>query len=211
MANEKLSRQNTESTLRNEKKSVEEKLENFKTEKVGFLKQIEDGKKELSLIRVEKDNQLALIENKLTQKDDKLKVLEKAIEALRVGSEKAISQKENSLQEKSGELRRKEQEIKVLQSERFRTQEELLIEKLNLEKSNLEVVASELEINLEAVHNLIKHYQRLLFARKERNRAVIEDSEGKIAKTKQTLLVSKISIENVRKISRECEKLAGLS
>ncbi|CAI2194963.1 3106_t:CDS:2, partial [Funneliformis geosporum] len=78
-------------------------------------------------------------------------------------------------------------------------------------KSNLEVFASELKINLEAVYSLNKHYQRLLFARKERNRTVVEDSEEKIAKTKQDLLTSKISIENVRKISRECEKLAGLS
>lgn len=211
MANEKLSRQNTESTLRNEKKLVEEKLENFKTEKVGFLKQIEDGKQELGLIRVEKDKQLELIENKLTQKDDKLKELEKEMEALRVDKEKVISQKENSLKETGGELKRREQEIKVLQNERFRTQEELLIEKLNSEKSNLEVVASELGINLEAVHSLVKHYQRLLFARKERNRVVVEKSEEEIAKTKQTLLVSEISIENVRKISRECEKLAVLS
>lgn len=211
MANEKLSRQNTESTLRNEKKLVEEKLENFKTEKVDFLKQIEDGKQELSLIRVEKDKQLASIEEKLVQKDDKLKELEKAMEALRVDKEKVISQKENSLQEASGELKRKEHKIKVLQNERFKTQEQLLIEKLNSEKSNLEVIASELEISLEALHDLIKNYQRLLFARKERDRTVIEDSEGKIAKTKQNLLNSKVSIENVRKISRECDKLALLS
>jgi len=211
MANEKLSRQNTESTLRNEKKLVEEKLENFKSEKVGFLKQIEDGKQELSVIRVEKDKQLKLIENKLTEKDDKLKELEKAMEALRVDKEKVISQKENSLQEASGELKRKEQEIKVLQSKTFRTQEGLLIEKLNSEKSNLEVTASELKINLKALHDLIRSYQRLLFARKERDRTVIEDSEEKIAETKQVLLDSETSIENVRKISRECEKLAMLS
>ncbi|CAG8499557.1 2684_t:CDS:10, partial [Racocetra persica] len=210
MASEKLSRQSTESTLRNEKKLVEEKLETFKTEKVGLLKQIEDGKQELGLVRVEKDKQLALIENKLTQKDDKLKELEKAMDALRVGSEKVISQKENSLKETSGELKRKEQKIKELQNERFRTQEELLIEKLNSEKSDLEVVASELGINLEDVHNLIMNYKRLLFARKERKRDIVEDSEGKIAKTKQTLLGSEVSIENIRKISRECERLANL-
>ena len=51
------------------------------------------------------------------------------METLKVGSEKAIGQKDNSLQEASGELKRKEQEIKVLQDERFRTKEELLIEK----------------------------------------------------------------------------------
>ncbi|CAG8641419.1 38762_t:CDS:10, partial [Gigaspora margarita] len=210
MANEKLSRQNTESTLRNEKKSVEEKLENFKTEKVGFLKQIEDGKQELSLIRVEKDNQLALIENKLTQKDDKLKELEKAMEALRVDKEKVIIRKDNSLQEASGELKRKEREIKELQKEGFQTREALLIGKLNSEKDNLEVFASELRINLAEVHNLTKNYQRLLFARKERNRKVVEESEEKIAQTKQTLLNSEVSVENIRKISRECENLATL-
>jgi len=211
IANEKLSRQNTESTLRNEKKSVEDKLENFKTEKVDFLKQIEDGKKELSLVRVEKDNKLALVEEKLTQKDDKLKEMEKAMEVLRADNEKLVNKKENSLREASGELKRKDQEIKDLQSERFQTQEELLIERLNSEKDNLEVFASELKIDLEEVHGLTKYYQRLLFARKERNRTIIEDSEGKIAKTKQVLLDSEISIENVRKISRECERLAKLS
>ncbi|CAG8660371.1 13911_t:CDS:2 [Ambispora leptoticha] len=210
MANEKLSRQNTESTLRNEKKLVEEKLENFKTEKVGLLKQIEDGKQELSLVRVKKDEQLKLIEDKLIKKDDRLKELEKEMEALRVDKEKVISQKENSLQEASGELERKEHEIKILQSEKFETEEKLLIEKLNSEKSDLEVVASELGINLEALHDLIKNYQRLLFAHKEHDRVVVEDSEGKIAKTKQTLLNSKVSIENVRKVSRECERLAAL-
>ena len=211
LANEKLSRQATELTLGNEKKMVEEKLENFKIEKTGFLKQIEDGKKELSLVRVEKDNQLALVEGKLTQKADKLKELEKSMAELRVDNEKLISEKENSLREASGELKRKEREIKDLQSERFKTQEELLIEKLNSEKDNLEVFASELKMNLEEVHNLTKHYQRLSFARRERNRTVIEDSEGKIAKTKQLLLDSRVSIENVRKVSRECEKLATLS
>ncbi|CAI2173155.1 11937_t:CDS:2, partial [Funneliformis geosporum] len=210
LANEKLNRQSTESTLRNEKRLAEEKLENFKTEKVGFLKQIEDGKKELGLIRVEKDKKIVSIEEKLTQKDDELRKLEKKMEVLRVDKEKAIRQKENSLKETSGELKRKEQEIKVLQSQRFRTQEELLIERLNSEKSNLEVFASELKIDLEAIHSLTKNYQRLLFSRKERNRSVVEDSEGKIAKTKQSLLSSNISIENVRKISQECEKLAGL-
>ncbi|CAG8679378.1 4051_t:CDS:10, partial [Cetraspora pellucida] len=193
--------------LKNANEMASEKIKSTK-HRVNIKKR---KKQELGLVRVEKDKQLALIENKLTQKDDKLKELEKAMDALRVGSEKVISQKENSLKETSGELKRKEQEIKELKNERFRTQEELLIEKLNSEKSDLEVVASELGINLEEVHNLIMNYKRLLFARKERKRDIVEDSEGKIAKTKQTLLGSEVSIENIRKISRECERLANLS
>lgn len=211
LANERLNRQSTESTLRSEKKLVEEKLENLKVEKVGFLKQIEEGKKELSLVRTEKDNQLKLKENELTQKDNKLKELEKAMEVLRVKDEKVISQRDNSLKETSGELRRKEREIEFLQNERFKTQEDLLIWRLNSEKDNLEVLASDLGIDLEKVHDLTKEYRKLLFARKEGKRNVVEESEGKIAKTKQTLLNSEINMENIRKIGRECERLAGLS
>lgn len=108
-------------------------------------------------------------------------------------------------------MKRKEQEIKCLQSKRFEKREELLIERLSSEKDNLEVLASGLTIDLKEIHILTKHYQRLLFARKECNRTAVEDSEEKIAETKQALLNSQISIENIRKISRECEKLAMLS
>jgi chromosome segregation ATPase len=204
LVNERLSRQNTESTSENERKLFKEREQNFK-------KQIEDGKKELSLARVEKDKKIASVEGKLTQKDDEIKELEKKMEALRVDNKKLIVQRDNSLKETSGELERREQRIRVLQSETFKTKEELLIERLNLEKDNLEVFASELGINLEEVRNLTKSYRRLLFALKERNRDVIEDSEGKIAKTKQSLLASKISMENIRRISQECEKIARSS
>ncbi|WNE40344.1 MAG: Chromosome partition protein Smc [Mycoplasmataceae bacterium] len=211
LSNEKLGRQISESTLRTEKRVMEEKIENFGAEKASFLKKIEDGEKEFGLIRVEKDNQLKSVENKLIQKEDKLKELERIIETLRINSEKIISQKDNSLQELNNKLKRRYQEVKNLQDERFKTQEELLIEKLNMEKSNLEVFASELGINLEEINSLTKHYKRLLFARKERDRTIVEDSEGKIAENKQILLISKISIEDVRKITLECEKLAMLN
>jgi hypothetical protein len=64
---------------------------------------------------------------------------------------------------------------------------------------------------LEKVHDLTKEYRKLLFARKECKRSIVEESEGKIAKTKQNLLNSEINMEDIRKIGRECERLAGLS
>ncbi|CAG8566142.1 11885_t:CDS:1, partial [Ambispora leptoticha] len=44
--------------------------------------------------------------DKLTQKGDELKAMEKVMEVLRVENEKLISKKDNSLQEVSGELKR---------------------------------------------------------------------------------------------------------
>lgn len=82
---------------------------------------------------------------------------------------------------------------------------------MSSQKGDLEVFASDLGINLEEVYGLVENYERLLFARKEHNRDFVKDSERKIAKTKQSLLSSEINIDNIQKISRECERLAKLS
>lgn len=81
---------------------------------------------------------------------------------------------------------------------------------MSSEKGDLEVFASGLGINLEEIYGLVENYERLLFARKGHDRDVVRDSERKIAKTKQTLLNSEINMENIRKISQECEKIAKL-
>ena len=200
LAEEKLKSQNTELTLINEIKLEKEKTKNLETKSAGLSKQVEDITKELNLVRAEKD-----------KKDNELKELEKKMKTLQVDNEKVIIEKDNFLKEISDESKRKEQEIKKLQGEKFRNEWDLLNRRLSLEKGDLEVFASNLGIDLEEIYNLTENYEKLFFARKEHNRSVVKDSEGKIAKTKQSLLNSEINIDNIQKISRECERLAELS
>jgi hypothetical protein len=200
MASEKLDRQNTESTLRNEKAVVEEKFENAKTEKVGLLRQIEDVKNELSLVRVEKDNQLALV-----------KVVEKEMADLRVEREKEKAERDTEINKKEEELRRKEEEINDLRNQKEFSEEELLNEKLRSEERKLELFAAELKVDSEKKDSLIKDYEQLIQAQKTRNRTNANTYKSNVDRTKRDLQSKGISIVNVQEICSKCERMAELN
>jgi len=200
MASEKLSRQSAESTLA----IKEENLKSTKVEIISLKKQIEDGKNELSLVRLEKDNQL-------TQKNNELKDVEKSLADLRIENEKEKTQKDAEINQKDDELQRKEEKIKNLLSQKELSQEELLIEKLRSEKVNLESFATELKVDLEKIQGLIRDHKQLFQVQKSFNQTNIDIQEANISRTKRDLQGLGVGIITIQEVCRKCEKIAQLN
>ena len=101
---DKLRQEQEKSTLRVDKAKVEEKLESAKARELGLTKLLEDTKTELGLVRVEKDNQLAIFENKLDQKQQLLENVRQALRDLEIKHEREKGEKNAEVKEKDGEF-----------------------------------------------------------------------------------------------------------
>ena len=112
------------------------------------------------------------------------------------------SEKDSKLREKESELERKNEEVKLSQNQAGLSKEELLKEKLCSEKVNLEFFVSQLEVSLELINSLSRHYERLFQARKERNQVNVDVNEENIERVKQELLERRINIINIQEICR---------
>lgn len=193
--NEKLQWTRTEGEIKASKARVEERLESSSSQVIELRKRLANS-----------ENQIARIEDKLDEKNRMIQELNNQLADLRVES----SEKGSKIREQDSELRRREEEIKNSQDQAGQTREELLNEKLRSEKVNLELFATQLEVNLEQIHSLNKYQDRLFKARKSRNQANIATHEDNIEKIKQELLEKKINIVNIQEICRKCERMAEL-
>ncbi|CAI2173731.1 5648_t:CDS:2 [Funneliformis geosporum] len=188
-ASERLEEQRVQSTLRNEKTLVERDLTSARNE-IGSLKNlIEAGKNELSLVKVEKDNQIALVKVELTEKESELKELEKSMADLRVDHEKENAEKELQIR---------------------LSQEELLEEKIRLKQEKLETFAGDTKISLEQIQNLCDYYETIISSRLSYNRDGIKEAEKSISKIKQEISQSGIQMGKIQKFCHKCEKMAKL-
>ena len=216
-ASERLEEQRVQSTLRSEKTLVERDLTSARNE-IGSLKNlIEAGKTELSLVKVEKDNQMALVKVELTEKEGELKELEKAMADLRVDHEKESAEKELKISEKVNEIKEKEEriqkkatEIKVLREKLGLSQEELLEEKIRLKQEKLETFAGDAKIDLGQIQNLCDHYETIISSRLNYNRDGIKEAEKNITKVKQEVSQSGVQMGKIQKFCHKCEKMAKL-
>lgn len=143
------------------------------------------------------------MENRLDQKQQQLETLRQSFADLQI-------RYRTETQGKDSKLRQKDQEIKLLKGQAGQSKERLSNEREHSKEGSLEELAIQLEINLEQVNNLRRYYERLVNARKNYNQANITTHEGNIARIKQELLRREISVANVQKICRKCEKLAEL-
>ena len=213
----KLQNEREKSISQVEKTELRERLESSNTQNTGLKKQLEDTKTELSLVRIAKDDQEIALIGKIDQKQLLLETVRQSLADLRVESEREIAEKDieineknSQLREKEAELKQKEKEVKKLRSQKGLSQEELLNEKLSSEKSNLELLANELKINLEQIHSLTKYHERLLVAQKKHNQANIDIHEGNISRVKQALTDQKVSVVHIQEICRKCKRIAEL-
>lgn len=199
-AAERLEEQRTRSALESRSTLLEKDLTNARDENTSLKNLIEEGKTESGLIRTEKG-----------QKDEEVRRIEEQLANLRIEKERELTQKNNQLSEKENELRFKDEEIQRLRSWKGQSKEELLTEKLNSERQNLELFSTELGASLEQIQGLIRYHERLFQARKNHNQSNIETHEDNIAQVKEELRVVNISMINIQEISRKCDKIAELS
>jgi hypothetical protein len=183
-----------------------------------LTKQLEDTKKELKLVCVEKEKELVIMGNKLDQRRDELEVLrldherEKVVEEIEKNSLKdLIREKESVLRGVSDELGKKYQEIRDLQNQKGQSQGDLLNERLRSERSNLELFSTQLEIGLEQIDNLVRYHERLFQARKDSNQVNVITHQDNISRVKQELLLRRINIVNIQEICRKCERITELN
>jgi len=85
-----------------------------------------------------------------------------------------------------------------------------LREKIHLKEGKIGNVANQLGINLNQVGNLCRYYERLTDARKNYNQANIETHEDNITQIKETFRQGGVSIDDIQRLGRKCEKLAEL-
>ena len=216
-ASERLEEQRTRSTLESEKTLLGKDLTNARDEITSLKNLVEEGKAELGLVRTEKDNQIALVKGELTQKDNELKEVEKSMADLRFEHEKEqtekelqISEKINEIKEKEEKIKRKEDEMKALREKLGLSQEEFLEQKIRLKQEKLDTFAGNLKIDFEQVQNLCDCYGEIVRSRLSYNLDNIRKIERNISKIKQEISRSEISMEEIQKLCRKCEKLASL-
>jgi len=108
VGNEKLESNQKQNKLLTENAKLQEKLESKsalvmqKNKEIGDKnKELEDTKNELRLVRAEKENQVALIENKLDQKQQLLEVIRQSMADLRVDHEKDKAEKDIEINKKN--------------------------------------------------------------------------------------------------------------
>ncbi|CAG8558350.1 10055_t:CDS:2 [Diversispora eburnea] len=190
-----------------ERAKAEEKLESAKARELGLTKLLEDTKTELSLVRVEKDNQVAIFENKLDQKSALLENIRQELKNLEIKSEKEkaeknseVKEKDSELKEKEKELKQKEEEVKKSQRKAGQSREELLSEKSRLKEEKLKAFTTPLGVSLQQFNNLRRYYERLTDARKNFNQANIETHEDNVAVIEEEFRQANISVENIQKI-----------
>ncbi|CAG8659201.1 38312_t:CDS:2 [Gigaspora margarita] len=149
------------------------------------------------------DNRIILMENRLDEKQQQIETLRQSLATLRITYQ-------TETQDKDNKLNQKDKEIKLLKSQAGQSQERFSNQRENLKEESLEEFAIQLGVSLEQINNLRRYYERLVDARKNYNQTNINTHEGNINRIKQELLRREISVANVQKICRKCEKLAEI-
>lgn len=199
--NEKLKHAGEKSRIQLENARLQEKLESKSSELIRTYKQLEDTKKELNSARIEGENKIMRLENKLDEKNvihnQKIENLNSQLTTLRLESGK-----------KDEEIRNLKNQAKSSDKRAEKSQEELLTEKIHSKKRGLELFATELKIDLEKIHGLSRYHERLFRARKSFNQANVETHEDNIEKIKKELRGKGISVVNIQELCEKCEKVA---
>jgi hypothetical protein len=137
----------------------------------------------------------------LDQKQHEVEELRQSLATLRITYQTEV-------QGKDIKMRQQENEIKILKEKAGQAQEKFSNEREHSKEGKLEEFATQFGISLQQLDSLRKYYERLVVARKNYNQANVTVHEDNISQVKQKLLNSGISIANIQKICRKCEKLA---
>jgi chromosome segregation ATPase len=144
-----------------------------------------------------KEKKIIEIENKLDQKQQKIDVLTKRLSELEI---------DNS--QKAGKIREKEMENEALNENLGETQKDLLSERLEYKKEKLEAFATQLGIELQRIQKLRKRYRELLIAQENNNINSANIAKENITATKDSLGENGISVDNIQKLCKKCEKVS---
>jgi len=214
---EKLRNAGEKSQLRVEKAIAEKQLESSNANVIDLSRRLESKEQELIVVRREKENQMITFENKLDQKQQLLENVRQSLKDLEINHEREKAEKDSEVKEKDSELRakeeelkRKEEEVKKSQRKAGQSREELLSERSSLKEEKLKAFASPLGISLQQINNLRRYYERLTEARKNYNQANIETHEDNVARVEEELSRNGVSVDNIQKVCRKCEKLAKI-
>jgi beta-xylosidase len=137
----------------------------------------------------------------LDQKRQEVEELRQSLATLQITYQTEVKSKDI-------EIKKQEDEIKSLKEKTGQAQEKFSNEREHSKEGKLEEIAIQFGVSLQQLDNLRKYYERLIFARKNFNQANIATHESNIMTIKQEMLNAKISIANIQKICRKCEKLA---
>jgi hypothetical protein len=137
----------------------------------------------------------------LDQKNQELEELRQSLATLQITYQ-------TETQGKDIEIKKHKDEIKSLKEKTIQAQEKLSNEREHSKEGKLEEIALQFGVGLQQLDSLRKYYERLIVSRKNYNQTNIATHEGNIMTIKQEMLNAGISIANIQKICRKCEKLA---
>jgi len=137
----------------------------------------------------------------LDQKNQEVEELRQSLATLRITYQTEV-------QSKDIEIKKNEGEIKSLKEKADQAQEKFSNEREHSKEGKLEEIALQFGVSLQQLDSLRKYYERLIVSRKNYNQTNIATHESNIMTIKQEMLNSGISIANIQKICRKCEKLA---
>jgi chromosome segregation ATPase len=114
---------------------------------------------------------------------------------------------------KVGELKVKDEEINILKKNLVSAKNDTLDERLSFKEYKLEIFVNRLEVGLRKVQNLRRNYKELITIRENNNISIVTENNilESITLIQENLQEEEIvSISNVQKLCRKCEKLAKL-
>jgi hypothetical protein len=187
-SDEKIRLERIISDTRSENARLQERLESYNSQNIELRNQNQ-----------EKENQIGRLELKVDEKSVRIQDLTGQLTNLQI-------EKNN----KENELHQKDEEIQRLKKWAGLSREELLREKVHLKEGKIGNLSNQLGINLNQVGNLRRYYERLVHARKNHNQANIETHEDNITRIKETFRQGGISIDDIQRLGRKCEKIAEL-
>lgn len=147
------------------------------------------------------DGRIAVFENKLDQKQQEAEELRQSLATLRITYQTEV-------QSKDIEIKKQKDEINSLKEKAGQAQEKFSNEREHSKEGKLEEIALQFGVGLQQLDSLRKYYERLIVSRKNYNQTNIATHESNIMTIKQEMLNAGISIANIQKICRKCEKLA---
>jgi len=147
------------------------------------------------------DGRVTIFENKLDQKHQEVEEVRQSLATLQITYQSEVKSKDI-------EIKKQEDEIKSLKGKAEQAQEKFSSEREYSKEGKLEEFAIQFGVSLQQLDSLRKYYERLIASRKNYNQDNIATHESNIMTVKQEMLKAGISIANIQKICRKCEKLA---
>jgi chromosome segregation ATPase len=151
--------------------------------------------------------QLTTAQSQLRDKDGQLTVSREEV--------RRVTELFNNLQiennNKDNEIKTKEEKIVSLKVKLGEAEEDILSRELVSKEKKLDELTRDLAIEPpQRVKELREAYERLIKAREDYNRNGVAAAQRDIDERKQELLQTNISVDNLYKVYRNCEKVAEL-